>query len=184
MTREEREEQIIEAAKSVFIEKGFIGATTNELAKRAGISEVTLFRYFSSKSELFMSAIGPIMTDSLENVLQYDTENPKELIKNFLTERLAFIVKNRELIKLMLMESDLNHDFSIKGQIIERIFNMLNDLFKRLELPEEERNILVRVMIGILLSFLFLPKTERETTDSYITYFLQNIELFLSESKK
>ncbi len=49
MTREERRKQILESALKVFIEKGYNGSTTLDIAKKADISEVTLFRYFDSK---------------------------------------------------------------------------------------------------------------------------------------
>ena len=44
MSRKDRQYQILEAALTVFIEKGYNGATTAEIAKAANISEVTLFR--------------------------------------------------------------------------------------------------------------------------------------------
>lgn len=45
--------KIIEAGLKLFSEKGYLGATTKELAREAGIAEVTLFRHFSSKEQLF-----------------------------------------------------------------------------------------------------------------------------------
>ena len=49
MNREDRRAQILDAAMSVFVEKGFTASTTLEIAKAANISEVTLFRHFASK---------------------------------------------------------------------------------------------------------------------------------------
>ena len=43
MNREDRRAQILDAAMSVFVEKGFTASTTLEIAKAANISEVTLF---------------------------------------------------------------------------------------------------------------------------------------------
>ncbi|WP_237212885.1 TetR/AcrR family transcriptional regulator [Falsiroseomonas oryziterrae] len=48
---EARREQIIEAAIGTFAEVGF-GATTRDLAQRAGITQALLYRYFASKSDL------------------------------------------------------------------------------------------------------------------------------------
>ncbi|WP_045234080.1 TetR/AcrR family transcriptional regulator [Deinococcus pimensis] len=50
-------EQILAAAREVFAENGF-SATTAEIARRAGISEGTLFKRFATKEALFEEAIG------------------------------------------------------------------------------------------------------------------------------
>ncbi len=53
-----KDQTIIDAARAVFLEKGF-GATTAEVAERAGVSEGTLFKRFRSKAELFQAAMHP-----------------------------------------------------------------------------------------------------------------------------
>jgi AcrR family transcriptional regulator len=53
-----KDETIIEAARAVFLERGF-GATTAEVAERAGVSEGTLFNRFQSKTGLFHAAMAP-----------------------------------------------------------------------------------------------------------------------------
>jgi AcrR family transcriptional regulator len=53
-----KDETIIAAARAVFLERGF-GATTAEVAERAGVSEGTLFNRFRSKAELFQAAMHP-----------------------------------------------------------------------------------------------------------------------------
>jgi AcrR family transcriptional regulator len=52
-----RDETIIEAARDVFLERGF-RATTAEVAERAGVSEGSIFKRFRSKVELFEAAMG------------------------------------------------------------------------------------------------------------------------------
>ncbi len=44
--------RIIEAASQVFANLGVQGATTREIARVAGVNEVTLFRHFASKEQL------------------------------------------------------------------------------------------------------------------------------------
>ncbi|WP_420596421.1 TetR/AcrR family transcriptional regulator [Deinococcus sp.] len=51
------DEQIIGAARETFLEHGF-SATTAEIARRAGVSEGTLFKRFASKEELFARTVG------------------------------------------------------------------------------------------------------------------------------
>jgi AcrR family transcriptional regulator len=51
------EDQILDAAREIFLEKGF-NVSTAEIAKRAGVSEGSLFNRFATKEDLFFAAIG------------------------------------------------------------------------------------------------------------------------------
>jgi AcrR family transcriptional regulator len=46
-------EKLLEATYQLISEKGYLGATTREIAARAGVSELTLFRKFGKKELLF-----------------------------------------------------------------------------------------------------------------------------------
>lgn len=46
-------QQLLDAAAAVFVERGYAGATTKEIAGRAGVSEGTIYRHFADKRELF-----------------------------------------------------------------------------------------------------------------------------------
>src|SRR6476661_2123058 len=48
LTRERR----LDAAGQTFSRDGIRGATTREIARKAGVNEVTLFRHFKSKEQL------------------------------------------------------------------------------------------------------------------------------------
>lgn len=48
---------LIEAARRQFEEVGFTAATTLDIANRAGVSETLIFRYFGSKTGLFVEAV-------------------------------------------------------------------------------------------------------------------------------
>ncbi|WP_066379003.1 MULTISPECIES: TetR/AcrR family transcriptional regulator [unclassified Anabaena] len=58
--------RLIEAASQVFARLGVQGATTREIARVAGVNEVTLFRHFASKEQLLKAVI--------ENALRLQTE--------------------------------------------------------------------------------------------------------------
>ncbi|MEA5599647.1 TetR/AcrR family transcriptional regulator [Nostoc sp. UHCC 0252] len=49
--------RLIEAASQVFASLGVQGATTREIARVAGVNEVTLFRHFASKEQLLRAVI-------------------------------------------------------------------------------------------------------------------------------
>ncbi len=50
-------DRILKTGLKLFSKKGYLGATTKEIAKTAGIAEITLFRHFSSKERLFEEVI-------------------------------------------------------------------------------------------------------------------------------
>lgn len=57
MQRQERRQQILEAALAVFSERGFHGANVSDVAAAAGVSQGTIYWYFDSKEELLTAAI-------------------------------------------------------------------------------------------------------------------------------
>ncbi|TNE89210.1 MAG: TetR/AcrR family transcriptional regulator [Deltaproteobacteria bacterium] len=57
LSETERRSQILRAARSVFVEKGFQVARVEDVAKRAGLSKGAVYFYYSSKRELFMALV-------------------------------------------------------------------------------------------------------------------------------
>lgn len=183
LSKEEREKEIIEAAKTVFIKKGYLGATTLELAKNANISEVTLFRYFPTKNELFMATIGPIIEQAIDQALKEQQVSPTLLLEQFMRERIYFITSNRDLIKLTLIESEMNHELSKEVNIIDSIIQKLTILIGKIEISAKNQKQLLRIIVGSFLSILFLPLNDQEQIEAYITDINKWIKIFLSESK-
>jgi AcrR family transcriptional regulator len=56
-TADERRTQLVAAAIEEFAQAGLAGASTEAIARRAGISHAYLFRLFGTKRELFLAAI-------------------------------------------------------------------------------------------------------------------------------
>ncbi len=65
-TAEERREEVLEAALGVFADHGFAGASTDEIARKAGISQPYLFRLFHTKKDLFIASAERCLRDTLE----------------------------------------------------------------------------------------------------------------------
>lgn len=47
------EQNILDAAEAIFLEKGYSGTTTTEIAKRAGVNHAMLHYYYRTKENLF-----------------------------------------------------------------------------------------------------------------------------------
>jgi AcrR family transcriptional regulator len=63
---DERRDEILDAALVEFAERGLHGASTEEIAKRAGISQPYVFRLFGSKKDLFIAATARCLRETLE----------------------------------------------------------------------------------------------------------------------
>lgn len=57
LSEPERRAQILRAARSVFIEKGYLVARVEDVAKRAALSKGAVYFYFESKQALFMALV-------------------------------------------------------------------------------------------------------------------------------
>lgn len=57
MARPITDQQILDAALDVIVQRGYTGATTREIAAAAGINEVTLFRRFGNKEKLMRAVV-------------------------------------------------------------------------------------------------------------------------------
>jgi AcrR family transcriptional regulator len=64
----ERREQVLLAARQVFLESGFTGARTREIADRAGITEAFLFRRFTSKEEMYQAAVEQPVAEAFDGL--------------------------------------------------------------------------------------------------------------------
>lgn len=55
--KEARPEEILRAAMEIFVERGYAAARLEEVGARAGVSKGTLYLYFNSKEDLFLSSV-------------------------------------------------------------------------------------------------------------------------------
>lgn len=168
MTSEDRKKQISDSAINVFVENGYNGSTTAEIAKAAKISEVTLFRHFESKKDIFMSSIEPIVFKTLRDSITASKDlNLKEKLEYILTERLMLISKNREVMKLLIMESQINKELSSLNYI-DKMSTLLKTSISEIGIPIKEDKFIMRVLMGGILSFLYLPEDDEENIEDYV----------------
>jgi len=67
-----RREEILDVAVAIFMERGYLGASVDELVRRVGGSKTTIYRYFGNKADLFAE----IVTRSLAQMM-----NPLDIIE-------------------------------------------------------------------------------------------------------
>jgi TetR/AcrR family transcriptional regulator len=85
--KQARPGELLDAALSLFVEKGFAATRVEEVAARAGVSKGTLFLYFPSKQALFKAVVhenaGRHLREALGEVAGY-TGSSAELLREFL----------------------------------------------------------------------------------------------------
>jgi AcrR family transcriptional regulator len=97
-----------EAAREVFAERGY-GATTREIASRAGVSHDLIFRYFDSKEKLFFDAVVTPLLDAVGGLHQRWLEDPAlmtmdhdRLIRRFTAGFYEFMSANQSIARAMV----------------------------------------------------------------------------------
>lgn len=99
-------QRILKAAAGVFAEKGYARATTRALAASAGVNEVTLFRHFGNKQNLFAAVMeqfgGPAVTTALEAHLTGDCNQDLRTVG---THLLNLLLERGDALRLMLCEA-------------------------------------------------------------------------------
>lgn len=109
--REETRNRIIEAAARAFSERGFRGASTREIAARAGVNQGLITYHFRSKERLWKAALDRIF-DQLAGTLQEwvgrsDSADPRERGREAVRRYVRFAAAHPELFRLMVEEGKL-----------------------------------------------------------------------------
>jgi|LSQX01.3.fsa_nt_gb AcrR family transcriptional regulator len=167
MKREDRRAQILDAAMSVFVKKGFTGSTTLEIAKAANISEVTLFRHFASKQDIFLAGIEPILFNTLEGSINLSAHfGPQEMLENILFERIRLISDHCQVIRLILSEAHLLTNLGAES-FMNRIIRTLHKVLVLSGVPTYRETFALRILMGSILSFVYMPQTGEEDIKAY-----------------
>ncbi len=91
----------------LFAEKGFKATTTKEIARRAGVNEVTLFRIFGSKKALFTAVISersPVV--EVGRSVSFDVDKPVDALLMRNAETVLTILKeNRQVLMMVLRDA-------------------------------------------------------------------------------
>ena len=106
------EDKVLNASIVLFSQKGYSAVTTKEIAKEAGVSEMTLFRHFVSKHNLFEKAFDKFVFSpkliALFEGLEWDLERDLNKICFSYQDTLY---KNQKIILMHFKNEDLNPDF-------------------------------------------------------------------------
>ncbi len=104
--------RILDAARKVFGEFGFRGATTRRIAQEAGVNEVTLFRLFGSKAALIAEALNAAPLDGGTAALPDVPDDPERELTIWCRGQLAHLRASASLIRKTMSEADERPELS------------------------------------------------------------------------
>lgn len=72
MAASDRREHLLAAAREVFAERGYFGASVADIVERADVARGTFYNHFEGKREVFAAVLGVLMTSVLSAVAPID----------------------------------------------------------------------------------------------------------------
>ncbi len=102
--KDQRPDEIIQAAMEVFAECGFANAKIVDIAKRAGAAKGTVYRYFETKDELFEAVVHHYVSPmfaQIEKRVSFFPGSTTDLLTSVLERVYEQIVNNHERWAIM-----------------------------------------------------------------------------------
>jgi AcrR family transcriptional regulator len=103
--RNKRRSEILRAAKWVFTQKGFSGASVDEVAERCELSKGTIYYYFGNKDKLFLNVLDELF-EGFNGIISEATEieNTREAIRRLVEGTLTLFKRDYDLILIAFRE--------------------------------------------------------------------------------
>ena len=187
--REQRKEQILSSALSVFKKYGIEKATMDEIAKEADFGKATLYYYFSSKEEIFAEQLvrgWRMIWESIEPIV-HQTNQPKNTFIDSLNTIGALVRKDQVLFEFLFTApkalpdaaGESNQDWKkYQKKMYGVLQSLLEEAIEKKEFPEIRSDMLMRAIGGLFHGLFFLGDNKkimsRETMEEFITVFIGN----------
>ena len=164
---------LVNAARELFAERGYAGASTREIASRAKVSEALLFRHFGTKAQLFdETVIQPFrdfVGEFVESWEQYSAADRtvEETCHDFINGLYQLLHEHREIVvALTVAHAD---DIDIVGgegagvgaelsNVLSRLERLVNAEIERRDLAGLDPPLTVRVTVGMVMAMALLDE--------------------------
>lgn len=189
--RNASEQKLIEAAEEAFSKHGFDGATTRDIANKAGVNLALIARYFEGKYGLLLAVLERKMSCVRESMLGDQKATLTEECVSYTTFRFQEITKDLDFFRIVIAKFLTDEKFL--KQFVETISLETKDeeLAERLELFIEQKKalpklkvmdlieVLERNIVAMVLFEVIMKKTPkdqalaqlREFVESYVSCF-------------
>ncbi len=166
--KENRKDQILKTAASMFCERTFHGTTLQDIAQEVGMLKGSLYYYITSKENLLADIITTAVHSLYEGLWRIESVNlaPAERIREIVLEHVKFNVNYREAGTLFLMERHILATMEMPevDQILERRDKLLADTLGEAVSSGVYRPLDVRLtslsILGLCNSLLFWYRPE------------------------
>jgi TetR/AcrR family transcriptional regulator len=173
------EERIREAAKRVFLEKGFDGATSRDIAEAAGINIALTNYYFRSKEKLFMNIFEEMFQLFFNGMVEIMNRpiSLREKIAGLIEHDFQLMKRNPSLALFIMNEIHRNPEriadsFGIMKQVQHSLFEeqIQQEINRGAIRPITARQLMPMIFCNIQFLFISKPmhmKTWQMTEDQF-----------------
>jgi AcrR family transcriptional regulator len=156
----ERRKEVFFAISEIISNKGLSEVSTTEIAKKLGVSQPALYKYFKNKDEMIIYFLAELKNHLL-NILEETNKgkNTLEKLKILYEKHLELIEKTKILPRVIFSDSIyIGNDTKRKKlkEVIEAYTNGIKDIIvegkKNKEIKDIDENILSRFIIGSIIS--------------------------------
>ncbi len=151
------EQKILDAALKVFARKGYDAATTRAIAEESGYTEMTLFRKFQTKKNLFDQVLTRgndyLQRSSPDLFIQKESKDTREFLTDLVNNLDKFIIENFEFFHLSVIENSETVD-----PILELTVDDIGHYLKK-HLPDKELN--YKTFAFALSSYIYTLNIDR-----------------------
>lgn len=128
--KNQKKNDILSAAKSLFKEKGFHNTKMDEIAANAGVGKGTLYEYYKNKQDIFDEAcIAKIINikEKIENISNKNITFKQKLIEIFYNK------KNSMECEDVTIDGILSYKNNISDNVVKAMMNNISEIYKILE---------------------------------------------------
>jgi AcrR family transcriptional regulator len=155
MTAAERREQLIEIARPVFAERGFDGASVEEIAARAGVSKPVVYEHFGGKEGLYAVVVDREVRRLLDMMRDALAEgSPRVLLERAASALLDYVEESADGFRILVRDSPLGSStgsyVSIMSDIATRVEGILVDEFKHRGFDANAAPMYAQMLVGMV----------------------------------
>jgi AcrR family transcriptional regulator len=134
-----RQQEIIESAGKLLIQKGVKGLTTKNLALEMNFSESALYRHFKNKEDivvLLLDYLGSNIKERL-NIISEKNSTSEDKLKQLFTSQFEFFNQNTHFVVAILSEGLFDESEKINQSIMKIIYYKMELITKIIEVGKE-----------------------------------------------
>jgi AcrR family transcriptional regulator len=155
MTAAERREQLIEIARTVFAERGFDGASVEEIASRAGVSKPVVYEHFGGKEGLYAVVVDREVRHLLGMMREALREgSARVLLEQAAVALLDYVEQSSDGFRILVRDSPIGSAsgsfMSIISDIGTRVEGILVDEFKRRGFDAKAAPMYAQMLVGMV----------------------------------